>query len=121
MGHKVVHWELMGPNGAEMAEFYGKIFDWTPNAVPGFNEYHMVEADQAGVGGAVGQGSEDMPQYLTIYVEVEDIDAHLAKIEEAGGKTIAPKMTIPDMVTFAMFADPAGNVVGLVEADSDQG
>jgi predicted enzyme related to lactoylglutathione lyase len=31
-----------------------------------------------------------------------------------GGKTIVPKTEIPNVVTFAQFADIEGNVVGLV-------
>ncbi len=118
MAHKIVHWELMGPDGAKMAEFYRNVFEWSMEAVPGFGEYHMIQPDQSGVGGAVGQGSEEMPQYFTMYVEVDDIDAHLGKIEEAGGKTLVPRTVIPDMVIFGMFTDPAGNIVGLVEADT---
>jgi len=118
MAHKIVHWELMGPDGAKMAEFYRNVFDWSMEPVPGFGEYHMTAPDSTGLAGAVGQGSEEMPQYLTIYVEVDDIDAHLAKIEEAGGKTVVPRTVVPDTVIFGMFADPAGNMVGLVEADS---
>ena len=57
-----------------------------------------------------------MPNYVTLYIEVPDIDAHLIKIEAAGGKTVTPRTVIPDTVTFTMFADPAGNMVGLVEA-----
>lgn len=33
-----------------------------------------------------------------------------------GGKTVVPVTEIPDMVTFAQFADPEGNVVGLVKS-----
>src|SRR5574341_770127 len=32
-----------------------------------------------------------------------------------GGKTIVPVTEIPGMVTFAQFADPEGNVVGIVK------
>jgi predicted enzyme related to lactoylglutathione lyase len=85
--------------------------------VEGFNEYHMVDSDGVGLGGAVGQGGEEMPNYLTLYIEVPDINAHLERVGEAGGSTIMPRTEIPDTVTFALFADPAGNVVGLVESD----
>ena len=50
-----------------------------------------------------------------VYVQVPDINAHLAKIEAAGGKTVMPRTEIPDAVTMAIFTDPAGNNVGLVE------
>ncbi|MFQ5555430.1 MAG: VOC family protein [Acidimicrobiia bacterium] len=116
MGNKIVHWELMGPDGEALTGFYGDLFGWKATAVPGFDGYHLVEAEDADIGGAVGKGPEEAPSYLTIYIEVDSIDDHLAKVADAGGKTIMPRTVIPGTVTFAMFADPAGNHVGLVEA-----
>lgn len=67
------------------------------------------------MGGAVGKGPEGMPPYVTIYIQVEDINGHLARIESAGGSTMMPRTEIPGVATYAMFTDPAGNAVGLVE------
>jgi predicted enzyme related to lactoylglutathione lyase len=117
MAAKIVHWEVMGPDGGAMVAFYQDLFGWETSAPPGFEGYHLVPAEQSGVGGAVGQGSEEMPRYITIYLEAESIDEQLARIEAAGGKTVAPRTVIPGMVTYALFADPAGNVVGLVESE----
>lgn len=115
--NKVVHWELMGPDGEALRDFYAGLFDWAPQATPGFDDYFLVDAEQTGVGGAVGKGPEQMPNYMTIYIEVDDIDDHLDKIGAAGGSTVMPRTEIPGTVTFAMFSDPGGNVVGLVERD----
>lgn len=117
MGNKIVHWELMGTDADALRDFYGGIFDWATQATEGFEGYYLVDAEQTGVGGAVGRGPEEMPNYLTIYIEVDSIDEYLGRIGEAGGSTVIPRTEIPDIVTFAMFADPAGNVVGLVESD----
>ena len=73
-----------------------------------------------GLGGAVGQGSEEMPAYMMFYVEVDDVNEHLEKAEQAGGKTVTPRTVVPGVVTFGMFADPAGNVVGVVEATVEE-
>ncbi len=116
MGNKIVHFEMMGPDGEKQADFYRRIFGWETTQAPGFDGYHLVDAEDAGVGGAVGQGPEQMPNYLTVFVEVDSIDDHLSDIEAAGGSTVMPRTVIPGTVTFAMFADPGGNVVGLVEA-----
>jgi predicted enzyme related to lactoylglutathione lyase len=35
-----------------------------------------------------------------------------------GGKTVIPVTEMPDVVTFAQFADPDGNVVGLYRTPS---
>ena len=115
MGNPIVHWEIMAPDGDKLGAFYNDIFDWQAETTEGFESYYLVDAEKTGVGGAVGKGPEGMPSYLTIYVEVADIDQHLAKIEGAGGSTVMPRTVIPGVVTFAMFADPAGNTVGLVE------
>jgi uncharacterized protein len=52
---------------------------------------------------------------VIFYIEVDDLQAYLDRIERAGGRTIVPVTVIPDMVTFAQFADPEGNVVGLTK------
>jgi predicted enzyme related to lactoylglutathione lyase len=116
MANKIVHWELMGADGAALSDFYSGLFDWELQGAEGFEGYNLVDAEQTGVGGAVGQGSEQMPSYLTIYIEVESIDDHLEKINAAGGATVVPRTEIPGTVTFALFSDPAGNMVGLVES-----
>jgi predicted enzyme related to lactoylglutathione lyase len=113
----IVHWELMGPDGDAMKTFYSTIFDWKFQSPPGFENYHMTDAEDTAVGGAVGQGMADMPAYAAIYVQVENIDSTLEEVEKAGGKTVVPRTVIPDTVVFGMFHDPAGNLVALVEED----
>ena len=115
MSYKIVHWEIMGPDGAGQKDFYSNVFDWGLDEVPGFNNYYVTTEEATGWAGAVGQGSDDMSSYVTMYVEVPDIDAHLAKIGAAGGQTITPRTVIPGTVVFALFTDPAGNVMGIVE------
>jgi predicted enzyme related to lactoylglutathione lyase len=116
MGNPITHFELMGPDGEAQRDFYSKIFDWKLTGVEGFGGYYMAETGEGQLGGAVGQGSEEMPNYVTVYVDVDDIDKKLEEIEEAGGKTVLPKTEVPEMVVYALFSDPAGNLVGLVES-----
>ena len=74
MANKIVHWELMGADGDAQKAFYSTIFDWEFAATEGIENYHMTTAEAAGVGGAVGQGNEHMPNYAAMYVEVGDIN-----------------------------------------------
>ena len=117
----IVHWEIMGADADAQKEFYGNIFDWEFNAPEGFGEYYMVSEEGEGVGGAVGKGGDEMPIYSAIYVEVDSIDESLAAIEANGGSIVMPRTELPGTVTFAMFNDPAGNLVGLVEAETPAG
>ena len=111
----IVHFELMGADGKAQRDFYGKIFEWEFQATEGFDDYHMVSSEAIGVGGAVGKGNEQMPAYQTVYIQVPSIDETLSAIEAAGGNGVVPRTEIPGMVTFALFNDPGGNLVGLVE------
>ncbi len=113
----IVHWEILGPDGEAQRSFYSTIFDWNLAAVDGFPSYFTAEDDGIGVGGAVGRGMDEMPSYTCIYVQVEDIDQTLAAVNDGGGTTVVPRTVIPDVVTFALFTDPAGNLVGLTEPD----
>jgi len=52
---------------------------------------------------------------LSVYVQVDDLQAYLDKAETLGGKTLVPPTEIPNTVTFAMFQDPEGNMIGLLK------
>ena len=116
MGAKVVHFEVVGKDAAKLQKFYGEIFDWQINADNPMN-YGLVSTQGDGnIGGGIGPAQEGMPGHVTFYIEVDDPDAYLKTIASKGGKTVVPTTVIPDMVTFALFADPEGNVVGLVKS-----
>ncbi|HEU4758710.1 MAG TPA: VOC family protein, partial [Dehalococcoidia bacterium] len=82
--------------------------------------YGIVDTDSGGHGINGGIGQTDGPNQVTFYVEVPDPQATLDRIESKGGKTLVPVTEIPGAVTFAQFADPDGNVVGLVKSEAGQ-
>jgi predicted enzyme related to lactoylglutathione lyase len=113
MGQPVVHFEILGKDAKHLQEFYSGLFGWEINADNPMN-YGVVDTKGgSGVGGGIGpaQGQNQ----VTFYVQVDDLEAYLDRIEAAGGKTVMPVTEIPDMVSLALFADPEGNVVGLVK------
>ena len=122
MAAPVVHFEIMGKDGLKLQKFYGELFGWKIQNMAEMGNYGMSETgaqgDKAGKGsidGGVGGTQPGAHNYVTVYIQVKDIDAHLKKIAGMGGKTVTPKTVIPNIVTFAQFTDPEGNVVGLVE------
>ena len=44
-----------------------------------------------------------------------DLAAARALVEVAGGKTVLGPTEVPGVVTFALFKDPDGNLMGLVK------
>jgi predicted enzyme related to lactoylglutathione lyase len=121
MALPVVWFEIIGKDGKKLQDFYRKLFEWEINADNPMN-YGMIEAAGNGtdagkgsIGGGIAGAQPGMPSYVTIYVQVSDPDAYLRRVEQMGGKVVMPTTEIPNMVTFALFSDPDGNMVGLVK------
>ena len=112
MPNPVVHFEVHGKDGKKSQDFYSQLFDWHIDSSNPMN-YGIVDTHAGGINGGV-TASPDAPR-VTFYVSVDDLQAYLNKAEGMGGKTVMPPTEIPNMVTFALFADPDGNVVGIVK------
>jgi predicted enzyme related to lactoylglutathione lyase len=114
MGRPVVHFEVSGKDAKKLQEFYAGIFEWHVDANNPMG-YGIVDTHGGGINGGIA-AAEGASQ-VTFYIEVDDPQAYLERIESAGGKTIVPVTEIPNMVTFAQFADPEGNIIGLVKEE----
>jgi uncharacterized protein len=111
MANPVTHFEIVGQDGAALQQFYGSLFDWTIDANNPMN-YGLVPPTPPGIGGGIGPSPDERP-HVTFYVEVDDLQAALDKVEKLGGKTIMPPMDVPGGPAIAQFADPEGNVIGV--------
>jgi predicted enzyme related to lactoylglutathione lyase/uncharacterized protein YciI len=112
MGRPVTWFEISSPNHEKLHDFYAELFEWTITTLPDMG-YALIDTG-TGIGGGIVDAA-GAANDVTIYVEVTDIDAQLARAQELGGRVVVPVTTIPDMVTFAQLADPDGNVIGLVQ------
>ena len=113
MGNPVVHFEITGTDSGALQQFYGDLFGWKIQAMEGM-DYGIVEKEEGGIGGGIA-AAQGGPGHVTFYIAVDDVQAYLDRAESLGGTTFMPVTTIPDMVTFALFADPEGHVVGVVK------
>ena len=55
---------------------------------------------------------------VLVYVRVDDVEAILKKIAEAGGEIIVPATPQGEGMSYATFGDPAGNVLGIFQEGS---
>ncbi|MGH6619120.1 MAG: VOC family protein [Alphaproteobacteria bacterium] len=115
MGLPVVHFEIHGEDSKAISAFYSSVFEWTINANNPLN-YGLVDTDAEGKGIGGGICHSNMAPAVLIYIQVDDPQLYLDKVEAAGGQTVLPVTEIPGAVTMAIFEDPAGNRIGLVKA-----
>lgn len=110
------HIGLFTTDTEKTKEFYSSLFGWTFESIPGFETYAMFTTP-AGLGGGFDAGPRAEPpseKGPILHIEVEDIDQTLERIEEAGGRILAPKTKISDAFGFfAVFIDNVGNRLAL--------
>lgn len=111
---KVTHFEIEGPDGKKLQDFYAGLFGWTVDASNPM-QYGIVSPVENGIGGGIA-ASQDAKPHVRVYVEIDSIDPVLEKVKSMGGKVIMERTVLPGMVTMAQFEDPAGNVIGLAES-----
>jgi len=108
-GAPVVFFTIFGPQSEQLQQFYSGLFEWkiAPNG-------DVATAVSSPLPANIGKGEAE----TIVYLGVDDITATLAKVKERGGTIWFPRLEVPGRVVLAVFKDPAGNSVGLVELEN---
>ena len=98
----IVFFDIAGPDAAKLKAFYAANFGWAID-------------DKLGITTPKLDGTlRQDPAEKIIYIGVSNLDDAMKKVAASGGQIVTPKIPIPSG-TFALFTDPAGNRMGLVE------
>ena len=116
MGNPVVHFEIRSEDPDATRAFYGELFGWSypPGGIDGYTYVDSgVPAGTIPGGISPTQGGSQM---VTVYAGVENVDAALEQAVKLGATIVQPATKVPG-VTFGLFSDPQGNVVGVAAQD----
>jgi predicted enzyme related to lactoylglutathione lyase len=111
----IVFFDIAGPELAGQAAFYKAVFGWdagstgrltVPAVAPLPGNLRVEDPKQGPVAERV------------LYVGVPDINATLETVKAHGGQVVFGRTVAPGVVILALFKDPAGNRMGLVELDA---
>lgn len=116
MAYPVTHFEINAQDAPATQQFYRDLFGWGIDA-DNPDKYGVIDTKNKGTGinGGIG-ASQEGRSWVTFYVECDDPAATLAKVERLGGRRVTEPMMSMN-VTYALFADPEGNVIGLAKMD----
>jgi len=108
LAHPVVHFEIGCKDHGKTVQFYSDLFGWKMQTA---GIAAMINTGE-GITGMITALGHEPHHYTIFYVQVDDVRASLDNVEKLGGKVLVPPVKIPTG-TFAWFADPEGNTVGL--------
>lgn len=118
MPNPVTRFQIASDRPAQLAAFYKAAFGWTTAARPDAG-YTALHTNTGGLAGGIAHVPEGAAAGVALYVESDDLDLTLAKIEGSGGRRLTPVAALEPLGIVAMFADPEGHPMGLVEAVPD--
>jgi len=112
MASPFVHVEISSRELERAKQFYARAFNWKyQETMP---NYALIDAGlkpgEYGCAGGLMSVPQGMPgPAVTVYVQVDDVDAALGRVAAAGGQVLGQKMEVPGYGWFAPFRDPDGN------------
>lgn len=118
---RVIHFEIAAENPERAQSFYADVFGWNIFKWDGPVDYWLAmtgEKGEPGIDGAIMHARED-GQRVVNTIDIEDLDATIAKIEAGGGKVVQPRMAVPGVGYMTYCQDTEGIVFGLMQADEN--
>lgn len=122
MNGRVVHFEVPFDDAERAYAFYRDVFGWNVMPMPEM-EYTSVStgptsdqgmpSEPGYIGGGMFQRGDAPPKAPVITLDVDDMDAALASVEQHGGSRVGEKLTVGEMGFAAYFQDTEGNLMGL--------
>ncbi|RMQ49742.1 hypothetical protein ALQ04_01312 [Pseudomonas cichorii] len=115
--HPAVMFEIIAKDSAAARAFYQQVFGWQYQSGTGGFSYIHFPAGTPPLLGGIGQADPDLPGFEpghNFYLLVDALEPVLEAALAAGGSALMSPTAI-DGYRFAMFKDPEGNPVGLIE------
>jgi predicted enzyme related to lactoylglutathione lyase len=112
---RVAWFDITTSDLSQSKNFYGKLFGWTFQPLPGTDQAVEINAGGTGIGTLRGAEGKISPFNGVAYIQVSELEVSCKKAKELGG-TIAPgfPFNLPDATgAIALVLDPTGHPVGL--------
>jgi predicted enzyme related to lactoylglutathione lyase len=107
-------WHELHTDDAEAAKkFYGAVVGWDTNKVDmGKGDYHLWQHGGTNHGGMVHTAAlpenERLPIGWYVYINVDDVDASVAKARGLGAKVLIPPYDLAEVGRMSLIEDPQG-------------
>jgi predicted enzyme related to lactoylglutathione lyase/quinol monooxygenase YgiN len=115
--HPSVMFEIIAKDAAAAKAFYQRVFGWRYTVGTGGFAYVHFPAGAPPLLGGIGQADPSTPGFEpghNFYLLVDSLQPVLDAVTAAGGSILMPPTSI-DGYRIAMFRDPEGNPIGLIE------
>lgn len=115
--HPALMFEVIATNQSALMDFYRAVFGWDYVIGTGGFAYIKFPMQSTPLLGGIGQANAAIPGFepgCNFYLSVASLSDTLSLVTHHGGSLFVPPTPV-DGYHLAMFKDPEGNPIGLIE------
>jgi len=113
----IVWWEIASHDAKRTVNFLNEVFQWkwVYDENTGCFDFPILPNRRKCAGGGVFTLKKAKLPFLTMYIQVEDIDQKAKLIEKAGGFIVEPPFEIRRGTRICLFNEPSGVTLAMIE------
>jgi predicted enzyme related to lactoylglutathione lyase len=116
MNYPVTQFQILSKTPDDTAQFYSALFGWAidPDNPMGYRRIDTGSSE--GIQGGIWPAPPQAPNFIQLFIAVEDVGASVKQAQELGAKLLIPPAKLPDGDEMAVLLDPQGMSFGVWRA-----
>jgi predicted enzyme related to lactoylglutathione lyase len=116
MGNPVMQFQILSKTPDETAQFYSALFGWKISADNPLGYRQIDTGSETGIQGGIWPAPPQSPNFVQLFMAVDDVKASVEKAEALGAKLAIPPTTLPEGDEMAVMLDPQGMSFALLRS-----
>jgi predicted enzyme related to lactoylglutathione lyase len=104
----VMQFQIISKAPDETARFYSDLFGWSTDANNPMGYRRIDTGSREGIQGGIWPAPPQAPNFVQLFIAVENVGTSVAKAEGLGAKVLIPPTMLPEGDEMAVLHDPQG-------------
>ena len=113
MANPVMQFQILSKTPDETARFYSRLFGWSVDADNPLGYRRIATGSADGIQGGIWPAPPQSPNFVQLFVAVDDVKSSVRSAEELGATVIIPPTLLPEGDELAVLHDPQGMSFGV--------
>lgn len=113
MSNPVMQFQIISKDPEGTSQFYANLFGWNVNADNPMGYREINTGATEGIQGGIWPAPPQSPNFVQLFILVDDVKAYSAKAESLGAKVLIPCAVLPDGGSMSVLHDSQGMPFGL--------
>ena len=108
MANPVTQFQILSKDPEATASFYSYLFGWNVDSTNPLGYRRIATGAPEGIQGGIWPAPPHAPNFVQLFISVEDVGEALQRAETLGAKVLIPPTVLPEGDEMAVLLDPQG-------------